>query len=76
MVLLPGVGLEDAAAFAEGLRAKIAKLSFPLCGGETASFGVAQALPGEEADPLIMRADVALYTAKKLGKNQVYCSRK
>ena len=29
---------------------------------------MAQALPGEEADPLVLRADVALYVAKKLGK--------
>ena len=41
MVLLPGAGLEEAAEFAEGLRARIAKLTFPLCPGETASFGVA-----------------------------------
>lgn len=72
MLMLPGMGLEAAADFAEALRASIAKLHFALCGSETASFGVAQALPGEEADPLVLRADVALYTAKKLGKNRVH----
>ena len=75
MIMLPGMSLEEAAAFAEALRVRIERIRFELCGGETASFGVAQALPGEEADPMIMRADVALYTAKKLGKNRVYCSR-
>ena len=74
MIVLPGMTLKKAAAFAESLRARIEKLRFALCGSETASFGVAQALPGEEADTMIMRADVALYTAKKLGKNRVYCS--
>ena len=74
MIMLPGMTLKKAAAFAESLRARIEKLRFALCGSETASFGVAQALPGEEADTMIMRADVALYTAKKLGKNRVYCS--
>ena len=53
---------------------RIEKLHFALCGTETASFGVAQALPGEEVDPLILRADVALYVAKKLGKNRVHFS--
>ena len=74
MLMLPGATLEDAAAFAESLRVRIGKLRFALCGSETASLGVAQALPGEEADPLILRADVALYVSKKLGKNRVNCS--
>ncbi|MBQ8962876.1 MAG: diguanylate cyclase [Clostridia bacterium] len=71
MLMLPGMTLEAAADFAEALRGRIEKLRFALCGRETASFGVAQALPGEEVDPLILRADVALYVAKKLGKNRV-----
>jgi diguanylate cyclase (GGDEF)-like protein len=74
MIMLPGMTLNKAAAFAESLRARIEKLRFALCGSETASFGVAQALPGEQADPMIIRADVALYTAKKHGKNRVFCS--
>ena len=74
MIMLPGMQLEDAVAFAESLRVRIEKLHFALCGTETASFGVAQALPGEEVDPLILRADVALYVAKKLGKNRVHFS--
>ena len=71
MIMLPGMALDAAADFAEALRLRIQKLHFPFCGTETASFGVAQALIGEEVDPLILRADVALYTAKKLGKNRV-----
>ena len=74
MIMLPGMSLKEAAEFAESLRRRIEKLRFALCGSETASFGVAQALPEEEADRMIMRADVALYTAKKLGKNRVYRS--
>ena len=71
MVMLPGTPLDAAAIFAESLRARIENLRFELCGKETASFGVAQALPGEESDPLVLRADVALYIAKKSGKNRV-----
>ena len=76
MIMLPGMTLDAAADFAEELRSRIANLHFALCGSETASFGVAQALPGEEVDPLILRADVALYVAKKLGKNCVQRSDK
>ena len=71
MIMLPGMSLDAATAFAESLRARIGALRYPLCGSETASFGVAQAMPGEAVDPLILRADVALYVAKKLGKNCV-----
>ena len=71
MVMLPGVERKEAAAFAEKLRRSIEKLTFSACGGETASFGVAQAMPYEEADPLIVRADAALYEAKRAGKNRV-----
>lgn len=71
MLLLPGLDAEQASAVAEELRRKIEALSFSLCGGETASFGVAQALPGEAPDPLIFRTDAALYAAKRAGKNRV-----
>ena len=74
MIMLPGVTLEAAAAFADSLRLRIGKLRFELCGSETASFGVAQALPGENADQLVSRVDEALYNAKKGGKNRVCCS--
>ena len=74
MILLPGVELEDAAALAEKLRAGIEELHFPNCSGETASFGVAQARPNETADPLVFRADAALYEAKRSGKNRVCAS--
>ena len=71
MILLPGLDKLAAAAFAEKLRAEIERLRFPKCGSETASFGVAQAMPGESADHLTSRADAALYEAKHAGKNRV-----
>lgn len=37
----------------------------------TCSFGLAQALPAEDMNDLIMRADQALYAAKRNGKNQI-----
>jgi predicted signal transduction protein with EAL and GGDEF domain len=38
----------------------------------TASFGITQALPGEvNVDPIIARADAALYRAKEDGRNCV-----
>ena len=71
MILLPGMNLEESVAFAERLRAGIEGIRFPLCGKETASFGVAEARPQETEDEVVMRADMALYKAKRLGKNQV-----
>ena len=71
MILLPGVTLEDAAAFAEEIRREIRELRFEKAGTVTASFGTAQVLPGERPDPLAARADTALYKAKAEGKNTV-----
>lgn len=71
MLMLPGVTQEAAAAFAEEIRRAISELQFEKCGRVSASFGVAQALPAEAADPLIVRADTALYQAKASGKNKV-----
>ena len=71
MLMLPGAAQASAAAFAEELRQEIEKLRFEKCGKVTASFGVAQALPGEDPDPLVVRADTALYKAKASGKNTV-----
>ena len=71
MLMLPGVTQEAAAAFAEEVRLAIEGLQFEKCGKVSASFGVAQAMPAEDADPLVVRADTALYKAKAAGKNTV-----
>ena len=71
MLMLPGIAREAAAAFAEEIREAIEEQHFEKCGKVSASFGVAQALPAEDADPLIVRADTALYQAKATGKNRV-----
>ncbi len=71
MLMLPGMNREQAAAFAEKIRWEIGKMRFDQCGSVSASFGVAQAAPGEDADPLAVRADTALYRAKAQGKNTV-----
>ena len=41
----------------------------------TASFGVALSTPGELADEVLMRADKALYQAKRKGRNCVVFSK-
>ena len=71
MLMLPGTSQDSAAAFADDLRREIEKLRFDKCGKVSASFGVAQALTAENPDPLVVRADTALYKAKASGKNTV-----
>lgn len=74
LVLLTGVhGLDDATAIAEKIRAAAA---YPIpCGDAyvhaTLSIGVALAVPGENVDPLIARADAAMFKAKQGGRDQV-----
>jgi diguanylate cyclase (GGDEF)-like protein len=72
---LPETGSEDAAAFAERLRAAIAGLRFATGAGElsvTASLGVAERdSTHETVEALIRRSDEALYVAKRSGRDRV-----
>lgn len=73
-VFLPGANLAIARLLAETLRAHFASLSvaglppFVRC---TASFGVAERMDGESLSGLRRRADAALYTAKRDGRDRV-----
>ena len=74
-VILPGTDLDGACTVAEAIRAAVEKLAVELPGGGvlkvTVSVGVS-ALEGGVTDPasLIDAADVALYEAKRGGKNR------
>lgn len=75
VVLCPDTDLEQAVRRAERLRTTLRKSKI---GGldrlrVTASFGVAQAEPGETVDSLLRRADKALYKAKGEGRDRT-CS--
>jgi diguanylate cyclase (GGDEF)-like protein len=72
IVLMPDVGLADAAAKAEALRLRIESISERHGARVTASLGVAS-VPDNSASAvgLVALADEALYQAKKAGRNQV-----
>ncbi len=75
LVLLPETPLHGARRVAETLRKEIADRPVPWSGEAltiTASFGLAQAQPGEvNVQAVIARADQALYRAKDDGRNCV-----
>lgn len=67
VVLLPATPLEGAQLFAERVRSKIAeRLSVTISGG------VASAESAKDSKELLGCADVALYAAKKGGRNRVF----
>ena len=75
LVLLPETPLHGARRVADTLRREIAERPIPWAGeavNVTASFGLAQTLPGElNVEAVIARADQALYRAKDDGRNCV-----
>lgn len=75
LVLLPETPLHGARRVADTLRREIAERPVPWSGEAltiTASFGIAQTMPGEvNVQAVIARADQALYRAKDDGRNCV-----
>lgn len=73
-LLLPQASLPECRAAAERYRKAIEATKLRTGGqtlGVTASFGVALSRPGEPFSDLMIRADQALYAAKRSGRNQI-----
>lgn len=68
-VLMPQTNLDGALEVAEKLRYAFEQCKCPGDITITASFGVAEHLPGEGADHFLKRADNALYHSKEQGRN-------
>lgn len=78
VVFLPDTSPAIALAVAETLRLGARKMMVPgLPGGfvVTASFGVAALLPKEGLEPALRQADLALYDAKRSGRDRVHQAR-
>jgi diguanylate cyclase (GGDEF)-like protein len=74
VVVLPDTGIDGATAVIERIRLGIEALRLPTNQGDlclTVSAGVAAQLPNESYSELFDRADTALYTSKRLGRNRV-----
>jgi len=78
VVVLPHTGHDEAMAVAERLRAGIAESPLPLgSGGDVVTLSVSIGLaerPGDLPETLVHRADLALYDAKRAGRNRVASS--
>jgi diguanylate cyclase (GGDEF)-like protein len=77
-VILPGIGFEAAVNVAERIRKQISIHKFAFISNQalhiTVSIGACRLEPGEEMRAFVKRADKAMYTAKKNGKNRVSTS--
>lgn len=70
-LLLADTEAPQARQRAEQLRAQVALPPPELTRARSASFGLTHWRPGDSADALLGRADIALYRAKTLGRNRV-----
>ena len=77
VIVLPETGLSEAYNIIERLRSKLEStviLYQDSAIAVTASFGIAEFVPGETPADLLARADAMLYQAKQTGRNRVCCS--
>jgi diguanylate cyclase len=79
-LILANVDIEAGGSVAERIRASVSKHNFGLRVGEeqaavTFSIGAAAPWDGATAETLLEHADRALYRAKEVGRNKVYCYR-
>jgi diguanylate cyclase (GGDEF)-like protein len=69
MIIYRNADIEVACIFAEKLRKIIEKSLFKKVEHISASFGVAQMIPGISLSQLLTQTDAALYSAKRAGRN-------
>ena len=68
-IILPEASAEDAELIYQRLQEKLSRADTPV--PISVSAGVAEANPGETAEDLFCRTDIALYAAKGRGKGQI-----
>jgi polar amino acid transport system substrate-binding protein len=71
LIICTETDLNTAVKIAEGIRAKIDAYDFKEVGSKTVSMGVTAFIPNDTIVSIVSRADKALYSAKKNGKNRV-----
>lgn len=69
IILLPQTDLAGAKIAIERVRVMLAAIDIPEMPHITASFGLAQYVPGDTSETILQRADQALYDAKARGRN-------
>jgi diguanylate cyclase (GGDEF)-like protein/PAS domain S-box-containing protein len=79
-IILPNTEIDGALHIAEAIQLAVKELEIahepsPVSDYVTLSYGVANIMPVAKADPtvLVRFADHALFRAKELGRNQIYC---
>lgn len=74
VIIMPSTPLESAAEIANRLRKAVSAFIFTRARRITCSIGVAEYQPGESTVTFFQRADEALYSAKRQGRNMVIAS--